>query len=164
MTLKGLILLGFVAVILALTGLSMTFLWLFQAHETQRRIERKQNDIRTLATLSKRLAQGQSAVALYESLPDFRPVDPMAAIRSIMPMAQAEVRDLGALPGLSGWQRHRVTVSLRDLTCDDVVNLTRTFETGRPPWRVTALSLQAGQKPGCILGVTLTLEAMEKTR
>ncbi|MEI6971746.1 MAG: hypothetical protein WCL44_09540 [bacterium] len=137
------------------------------------------NTIRTLGTCSSKLkeyvsyaeeageaekaaARSAAAVAMFDSLPDPRPVPLADLLKKSLSGDKYEIVERPAEPTIEGWQATRREVTLPEIQLARLGDFLAVVETQRPPWRLVSCKITPTGSQGGMGRVSLTLDALEK--
>lgn len=143
-------------------GVIVTALAPFHWVDLQRRVARKDSELQKMMELEQVADRQKRAVTAFEQLPSPMPPSLSEQIQAVLPGVQSDIRPGDAQEVGEAWSLRTATVVLQDIRYDDVVQLCRALETNRPPWRVAAIHLRAGQQELRAQTAELAVEALER--
>ena len=73
-----------------------------------------------------------------------------------------EIHDNGAENAVPGWSARQLNLTFKNVAYEEIAQLLPRLETNRPPWRITAIVIHAGQREGQAQEISLNLEMLER--
>lgn len=153
----------FAALLLA-AAILLTFLSVARTRVLANAFEKKRSQRLELLDLKARLAHEQSALAVFNALPDPRPLDPLRLAADALDGATPKHRELGFTRLSGGWTARQIELTWAEIQLAKTWQFLVRAESNCPPWRLIEFRFIADPKhigAGCL---TVVLEAIEKSQ
>lgn len=127
------------------------------------RLIKAQGDyMQQLARIRSRSARDDAAVRMFESLTNAHPLPIEQLLEKVLPGRNYESREPPPRKTLEGWTARQLEVTFGEIELTNLAAFVSHAESLRPPWRVTACTVQVAPRTQGMARAVLTLEALDK--
>lgn len=126
--------------------------------------QQRQAEIQELAQMQATYDTWQAMIATLEPLEEVLGADIRSTLRNDFPGLRVDVRLQQSEPIWPGWTVENYRVQISSVQRDILGSVLTTLEKNRPPWRLTAIQIDAVEQEFDQVRLTLDLESVRTTQ